>query len=110
VPDLLAAVHENRPDLVRLEPRLLRRGLEDHYRRHLEAAVGLIPGAGTVLLRGWPAIALTRVAARGYDMIVVGSRGRSEIRMALLGSTTREILRRSRVPVLVVEAPSRPKS
>ncbi|HKD10444.1 MAG TPA: universal stress protein [Thermoanaerobaculia bacterium] len=106
--DLFAAVAEDRTALVRLEPKLLRRRLDAHYRQRLAAAAGRIPGAGMLLLRGWPAIELARVAARGFDMIVVGSRGRSEMRMAFLGSTTREILRRSRVPVLVVESPSRP--
>jgi len=107
--DLLAAVQEDRPDLVRLEPMLLRRRLDAYYRHRLEAAAGRIPGASALLLRGWPAIAIARAAGRRYDMIVVGSRGRSGIRMAVLGSTTHEILRRSRVPVLVVESPSRPK-
>ncbi len=107
--DLKAAIQEDRGDLVRLAPRDLRRGLAAHYEKRLEAVRRLAAGARTLLLEGWPARAIAQTAQRGYDIIVVGSRGRGALRLALLGSTTLEILHRSRVPVLVVESPSRPR-
>jgi nucleotide-binding universal stress UspA family protein len=107
--DLKAAIHENRGDLVRLAPRDLRRGLAAHYAKRLEAAKRRVAGARLLLLKGWPAGVVARTAQHGYDVVVVGSRGRGAVRLALLGSTTLEILHRSRVPVLVVQSPSRSK-
>jgi nucleotide-binding universal stress UspA family protein len=52
-----------------------------------------------------PAAALVHVAeARGARMIVVGSRGESLLRGALLGSTTYKVLGMATCPVLVVPA------
>jgi nucleotide-binding universal stress UspA family protein len=105
--DTKAAILEDRGDLVPLSQRRSRRGLKTHYRQLLEAAARRIPGARTRLLVGWPSLAIARETARGYDLLVVGSRGRGAVSRALLGSTTQELLHRSRVPVLVVESPSR---
>lgn len=47
--------------------------------------------------------AIDRTARRGgFDLIVVGSRGRSPLTDWLSGSTTRELLATSKVPVMVV--------
>jgi nucleotide-binding universal stress UspA family protein len=47
--------------------------------------------------------AITRSAEREKaDMILIGSRGRNKIRDYLLGSTAAHLIRRSRIPVLVV--------
>ncbi|HEY6928509.1 MAG TPA: universal stress protein [Thermoanaerobaculia bacterium] len=106
--DLKAAVVENLGELARLPRRRLREGLAEHYGSLLEKSRKRIPGARTLLLAGWPAGTIVREARRGYDLLVVGSRGRGAVSRALLGSTTQELLHRSRVPVVVVEAPSRP--
>lgn len=42
-------------------------------------------------------------AAKGAEMIVVGSRGYGPIRRAVLGSVSREVLGAAEVPVLVVK-------
>jgi nucleotide-binding universal stress UspA family protein len=42
--------------------------------------------------------------ALDVDLIVIGSRGRSSIASALLGSVSREVLARSKRPVLIVRA------
>lgn len=46
---------------------------------------------------------LTYVEDRGIDLVVVGAKGRSAFKTALLGSTTEALLRANRVPVLVVD-------
>ena len=105
--DLKAAVLEDRGDLVRLSPRLMRLGLAAHYRKLLKEARRRIPGARTRLLVGWPGRTIAREAAQGYDLIVVGSRGRGAVSRTLLGSTTQDLLHRAGIPVMVVESLSR---
>jgi nucleotide-binding universal stress UspA family protein len=63
------------------------------------------PGEETRLRRGSPAIELAREAARGHDLLVLGSRGRGAVAATLLGSTVQEMLQSSPVPVMVT--PSR---
>lgn len=43
------------------------------------------------------------VTAQGIDLVVVAAKGRSAFKTALLGSTAEALLRRSDVPVLVVD-------
>ena len=43
---------------------------------------------------------------KGCDMIVMGQHTRSTLEEAFLGSTTRRLLRRSRIPVLLVPLPA----
>jgi len=105
--DLRAAVLENIGDLLLLTRRRLSEGLAGHYASLLEKSRRQIPGATTRLLVGWSAGTIAREAHRGYDLLIVGSRGRGAVSRALLGSTTQELLHRSRIPVLVVESPSR---
>lgn len=57
-----------------------------------------------VMEDGRAASVVARVAeAEGADIIVVGRRGRGGIAELLLGSTTHELILRSKIPVLVVE-------
>lgn len=57
-----------------------------------------------VMEDGRAASVICRVAeAEGADIIVVGRRGRGGIAELLLGSTTHELVLRSKIPVLVVE-------
>jgi nucleotide-binding universal stress UspA family protein len=56
------------------------------------------------LLEGPPAEAVLRVAeTRKCDLIVIGSRGLSELRATLLGSVSEHVLHHSAMPVLVVK-------
>ncbi len=48
---------------------------------------------------------LTETQARGCDLIVMGYHSRGKLEEAVLGSTTRRVLRRSRIPVLLVRLP-----
>jgi len=49
------------------------------------------------------AVVLSRIAERdGFDMIIVGSHGRSAINRMVLGSVSHGLVNRAKVPVLVV--------
>lgn len=56
--------------------------------------------------RGDPAHTLVEIAERfGCDMIVMGARGASTLRSAMLGSVSNEVLHASTVPVTIVKVP-----
>ncbi len=42
---------------------------------------------------------------RGIDLIVMGYHGRGKLEEAVIGSTTRRVLRRSKIPVLLIRLP-----
>ena len=59
--------------------------------------------AEVILLQGDAADEIIRVAeSRGYELIVVGSRGLSKIAQFFLGSVSSRVVRHSKRPVLVV--------
>lgn len=102
--DVRAAVLEERGDLLRLPPGGLARGIATHYANLLDKLAKKSEGETVRLLRGEPARELCREAARSYDILVMGSRGRGAAARFLLGSTVQEILTRASVPVLVLPA------
>jgi nucleotide-binding universal stress UspA family protein len=74
----------------------------------LERAAARVPETipvHTLLLHG-PAAdqILWRVNAAGHDLVVIGSHGRGLVGSLVLGSLSRAIVRRSHVPVVVVQA------
>jgi nucleotide-binding universal stress UspA family protein len=42
----------------------------------------------------------------GYDLVVIGKHGHGIIHGGLMGDTARRVIRRCRVPVLVVQVPA----
>jgi nucleotide-binding universal stress UspA family protein len=80
--------------------------LEREYRSMLEEAASKVPDdvpSEAVLLEGRPARAIVEQAkSAGNDLVVVGTRGRGELRSMALGSVSEEVLHSSEVPVLVV--------
>ena len=48
---------------------------------------------------------LAETQARGCDLIVMGYHSRGKLEEAIMGSTTRRVLRRSKIPVLLVRLP-----
>ena len=61
----------------------------------------------THVVAGFAADEVTRLATKvGADLIVVGTHGRTGIRLLLLGSVTEQIVRTSTVPVLTVRMPT----
>jgi nucleotide-binding universal stress UspA family protein len=99
--DVTAAVVEDRGDLLKRKASALASGLRTHY---AERFASIARGTGRVrhlLLRGKPSFELRREARKGYDLLVIGSRGRGRVASALLGSTVQEILAGCPVPVAV---------
>lgn len=99
--NLRAAVVEERGDLLRGKPGRLSAALLDHYTRRLERLRRSRSKEKVVLLSGGAGPALCREARRGYDLIVLGERGRGEVAAFLLGSTAQETIARSPIPVVV---------
>lgn len=104
VSDIRAAVVEERGDLLRLPSADLARSIAAHYEKRLRRMMRRGANESDRLLRGDAAPALCREAARGYDMLVMGTRGRGLGTAFLLGSTVQEALHRSPIPVVVVRA------
>jgi nucleotide-binding universal stress UspA family protein len=102
--DVRAAVLEERGDLLRLPAGGLSRSMASHYERRLADLPRPAARESVRLLNGEPAREICREAARGYDLIAMGSRGRGSAAAFLLGSTVQEVLVQSRIPLLVVPA------
>ncbi len=99
------------------------KGMKQAATRALEQALGLAEKGGRALLtgleasltqegltvetdlvRGYPAEAVTKLAARRKaDVIVIGSRGLTDVRSFLLGSVSRHVVAAAPCPVLVVK-------
>ena len=61
----------------------------------------------TLLIQGYAAEKVVQEAEKlEAGMIVMGSHGHGKLRQLLVGSVTDAVLRKSRVPVLIVPAPS----
>ena len=88
--------------------------IEQAYQAVLDDAVDAVPadiGVRTLLRRGLPGPAIADEAAAGdYDLVVMGSRGRGELRSLVLGSTSRHVLQHCSVPILAVQAPDKTES
>lgn len=83
--------------------------LEHDYRHLLDTAAETVPADVPVtklLRRGSAGPAIVEEARDGeHDLIVMGSRGRGELRALILGSASRHVLGASPVAVLVVHVP-----
>lgn len=83
--------------------------LEELGREVLEEAEGLVQAAGVkvvdkVLIHGLPAEEiLKRSEAEKFDMIVIGSRGRTAAKAFFLGSVSNKISHHAKCPVLIVK-------
>jgi nucleotide-binding universal stress UspA family protein len=87
----------------------LQRKAERNYERTLGAAIAAwvpadMPVTG-IVKHGAVAATIVEQAITGHhDLVIVGSRGRGELRSLLLGSVSHDVLQRSPVAVLVVHA------
>lgn len=83
-----------------LPPEELRRRAEDLQAQEIAALAPGLPVAGQVV-EGRPADALT-AAARGADLLVLGSHGHSRVWHTVLGSVAEECIRKATCPVVVI--------
>lgn len=105
--DLRAAVLEERGDLLRAARGTLGAAMKEHYRRRIAALVDTDRGEKGLILSGAADVALGREARRGYDLLVMGTRGHGAVSSLFLGSTTQRVLARSPIPVVVVPSKRR---
>jgi nucleotide-binding universal stress UspA family protein len=79
--------------------------------KKLEEIAGSVRGDGTLqidtkLLQGAPVQEIGRLAADGgYDLIVMGTHGRTGVAHALIGSVAERVVRTAACPVLTVRLP-----
>ena len=81
--------------------------LQERGRRHLREEAARIDAAGvpvdTRVVLGEPAEAISAVAEEiSADLIVMATHGHSEMRHVFAGSVTEDVVRQSKVPVLLV--------
>jgi nucleotide-binding universal stress UspA family protein len=78
----------------------------------LNDAVASVPddvGLLRILAHGKPAREIVqRVESGDYDLIVMGTHGRGRVGEAVVGSVSREVVHRSRTPVLLVRGQAQP--
>jgi len=76
-------------------------------KKRLEEFKSYIPKhlyAGDLIREGHPFVEIVKFARnRCMDLIVMSSRGRSDIKHALLGSTTEKVARKASCPVLIIK-------
>jgi nucleotide-binding universal stress UspA family protein len=86
----------------------LEEAIRAEHEQLLDGAIAEVPhdvSVVRVLVQGLPARSILEQARKGdHDLIVMGSRGRGEVRSMLLGSVSHEVLHDSPVPVLVVHS------
>lgn len=88
-------------------PKMLQ-DLADQAEAHLEEWRKIAQGLGAMRVEtakgiGDPAIEVVELAREGgFDLVVVGTHGRSGIRHALLGSIAERVVRHARCPVLTI--------
>jgi len=86
------------------------RRIEAHCQGLLDDATAVIPDdipVTKILGRGGAAEAIVeRATSAGHDLVIMGSRGRGDLRSFFLGSVSHRVLQTCPVPVLVVHTPA----
>jgi nucleotide-binding universal stress UspA family protein len=90
------------------DPELINRASADAGLHALQAAQKLLDAAGVQyeceVAKGDPAHTIIDIAERfACDLVVMGARGNSAVRSAMLGSVSNEVLHASPIPVMIVK-------
>jgi len=99
--------------LVAHDPEVIDRVSAEAGVHALQSAQAVLDGAGVdyecEVAKGDPAHTIIDISERfGCDLIVMGARGASALRSAMLGSVSNEVLHASGVPVMIVKMPEEP--
>lgn len=94
--------------LVAHDPEVINRVADEAGQHTLESAKELLNAAGVEyeceVAKGDPAHTIIDIAERfACDLIVMGARGNSALRSAMMGSVSNEVLHASPVPVVIVK-------
>jgi nucleotide-binding universal stress UspA family protein len=94
--------------LLAQDPELIDRASAEAGLHALVRAQALLDAAGVEyeceVAKGDPAHTIIEISERfGCDLIVMGARGTSTLRLAMLGSVSNEVLHASAVPVMIVK-------
>ena len=94
--------------LVAHDPEVINKVSDEAGRHTLQSAVALLDAAGIQfeceVAKGDPAHTIIDIAERfACDMVVMGARGNSALRSAMMGSVSNEVLHASPVPVVIVK-------
>jgi nucleotide-binding universal stress UspA family protein len=101
---------EQPPDSVEIDVSSIRQALEKHAEERLQALLAqeapVKSGVRTTVVVGRAHRKILHVAHEdNADLIVMGAQGHSGIALALLGSTTEQVVRAAPCPVLTMRAP-----
>lgn len=109
VPDASAWARGSAAYSAGIDYEALARETEHEYQQVLDDAVAQIPDdvpVTKVLANGRAGERILEQIDRGqHDLVVMGSRGRGEVRSLLLGSVSHEVLAATRAAALIVHAP-----
>jgi nucleotide-binding universal stress UspA family protein len=99
--------------LVAHDPEVIDRVSAEAGLHALVSAQAVLDGAGVdyecEVAKGDPAHTIIDISERfGCDLIVMGARGASALRSAMMGSVSNEVLHASGVPVMIVKMPEEP--
>lgn len=102
--DVVPYVLPEGPLLDDVQVRELQTALEKQLQKQKEQARATgVSQVAALLLQGQPANEIVRVAdEQGFDLIVMGTHGRTGLSHLLLGSVTEKVVRRASCPVLTI--------
>lgn len=94
--------------LVAHDPEVINKVSDEAGRHTLQSAMAMLNAAGVAyeceVAKGDPAHTIIDIAERfACDMVVMGARGNSALRSAMMGSVSNEVLHASPVPVVIVK-------
>lgn len=100
--DVRAAVLEEQGNLLKQPDGRLKEAMASYYEKRLSALLQSREQESWKILHGRAADEISREAKRGYDLLVMASRGQGAVSNLLIGSTVQELLRVSPIPVVVL--------